>query len=66
MNGKIDGDNIIITSDDEVMEGTYEDGKITISMDGMTVTLGQGKKKNINLMNLEKALTDTKLEDFDW
>lgn len=50
---KIDGDNIIITSDDEVMEGTYEDGKITISMDGMTVTLGQ-EKKNINLMNLEK------------
>ena len=40
---KIDGDNIIITSDDEVMEGTYEDGKITISMDGMTLTLGQEK-----------------------
>ena len=41
---KIDGDNIVITaSDDEVMEGTYEDGKITISMDGMTVTLGLEK-----------------------
>ena len=42
---KIDGDNIIITSDDEVMEGTYEDGKIAISMDGMTVTLGQEKEE---------------------
>ena len=43
---KIDGDNIVITaSDDEVMEGTYEDGKITISMDGMTVTLGQEKER---------------------
>ena len=35
---KIDGDNIVITaSDDEVMEGTYEDGKITISMDTTTM-----------------------------
>ena len=61
---KIDGDNIIITSDDEVMEGTYEDGKITISMDGMTVTLGQ-EKEEYKPYEPGKALTDTKLEDFD-
>lgn len=61
---KIDGDNLIITSDDEVMEGTYEDGKITISMDGMTVTLGQ-EKEEYKPYEAGKALTDTKLEDFD-
>jgi rubrerythrin len=61
---KIDGDNIIITSDDEVMEGTYEDGKISISMDGMTVTLGQ-EKEEYKPYEPGKALTDTKLEDFD-
>ena len=61
---KIDGDNLIITSDDEVMEGTYEDGKITISMDGMTVTLGQ-EKEEYKPYEPGKALTDTKLEDFD-
>ena len=61
---KIDGDNIIITSDDEVMEGTYENGKITISMDGMTVTLGQ-EKEEYKPYEPGKALTDTKLEDFD-
>ena len=52
---KIDGDNIIITSDDEVMEGTYEDGKITISMDGMTVTLGQEKEEYQRVFRLEPA-----------
>lgn len=36
---KIDGDNIIITSDDEVMEGVYSDGTISIDLDGMTMTL---------------------------
>lgn len=61
---KIDGDNLIITSDDEVMEGTYEDGKIAISMDGMTVTLGQ-EKEEYKPYEPGKALTDTKLEDFD-
>ena len=61
---KIDGDNIIITSDDEVMEGTYEDGKITISMDGMTVTLGQEKEEYVPY-EPGKALEDVKLEDFD-
>ena len=46
------------------MEGTYEDGKITISMDGMTVTLGQ-EKEEYKPYEPGKALTDTKLEDFD-
>ena len=36
---KIDGDNIVITSDDEVMEGVYSDGTISIDLDGMTMTL---------------------------
>ena len=61
---KIDGDNLIITSDDEVMEGTYEDGKIAISMDGMTVTLGQEKEEYVPY-EPGKALEDVKLEDFD-
>lgn len=36
---KIDGDNIVITSDDEVMEGVYSDGTISIDLDGMMMTL---------------------------
>ena len=44
---KIDGDNIVITSDDEVMEGVYSDGNISIDMDGMTVALGQEKEEYV-------------------
>ena len=61
---KIDGDNIVITSDDEVMEGVYSDGNISIDMDGMTVALGQ-EKEEYKPYEPGKALTDTKLEDFD-
>ena len=61
---KIDGDNLIITSDDEVIEGSCEDGKLSISMDGMTVTLGQ-EKEEYKPYEPGKALNDTKLEDFN-
>ena len=40
--------------------GKCEDGKITISMDGMTVTLGQ-EKEEYKPYEPGKALTDTKL-----
>ena len=61
---KIDGDNIVITSDDEVMEGVYSDGNISIDMDGMTVALGQEKEEYVPY-EPGKALEDVKLEDFD-
>ena len=61
---KIDGDNIVITSDDEVMEGVYSDGNISIDMDGMTVALGQEKEEYVPY-EPGKALGDVKLEDFD-
>ena len=61
---KIDGDNIVITSDDEVMEGVYSDGNISIDMDGMTVALGQ-EKEEYKPYEPGKAVEDTKIEDFD-
>lgn len=50
---EIDGDNLVITSDDEVLEGVYSDGNLSIDLDGMTMTLGQ-EKKSMYLMNLER------------
>ena len=61
---KIDGDNIVITSDDEVMEGVYSDGTISIDLDGMTMTLEQEKEEYVPY-EPGKALEDVKLEDFD-
>ena len=61
---KIDGDNIVITSDDEVLEGVYSDGSISINLDGMTMTLGQEKEEYVPY-EPGKVLEDTKLEDFD-
>ena len=61
---KIDGDNIVITSDDEVLEGVYSDGSISVNLDGMTMTLGQEKEEYVPY-EPGKVLEDTKLEDFD-
>lgn len=61
---KINGDNIVITSDDEVLEGVYSDGSISINLDGMTMTLGQEKEEYVPY-EPGKVLEDTKLEDFD-
>ncbi|MEI3491264.1 MAG: hypothetical protein V8Q73_04655 [Blautia sp.] len=61
---KIDGDNIVITSDDEVLEGVYSDGNLSIDLDGMTVTLGQEKEEYVPY-EPGKAVEDTKIEDFD-
>ena len=61
---KIDGDNIVITSDDEVLEGVYSDGFISVDLDGMTMTLGQEKEEYVPY-EPGKVLEDTKLEDFD-
>ena len=61
---KIDGDNIVITSDDEVLEGVYSDGSISVDLDGMTMTLGQEKEEYVPY-EPGKVLEDTKLEDFD-
>lgn len=61
---KIDGDNIVITSDDEVLEGVYSDGNLSINLDGMTMTLGQEKEEYVPY-EPGKAVEDTKIEDFD-
>ncbi len=61
---KIDGDNIVITSDDEVLEGVYSDGNLSIDLDGMTITLGQEKEEYVPY-EPGKAVEDTKIEDFD-
>lgn len=61
---KIDGDNIVITSDDEVLEGVYSDGNLSIHLDGMTMTLGQEKEEYVPY-EPGKAVEDTKIEDFD-
>lgn len=61
---KIDGDNIVITSDDEVLEGVYSDGNLSIDLDGMTMTLGQEKEEYVPY-EPGKAVEDTKFEDFD-
>lgn len=61
---KINGDNIVITSDDEVLEGVYSDGSISINLDGMTMTLGQEKEEYVPY-EPGKVLENTKLEDFD-
>ena len=61
---KIDGDNIVITSDDEVLEGVYSDGNLSIDLDGMTMTLGQEKEEYVPY-EPRKAVEDTKIEDFD-
>lgn len=61
---KIDGDNIVITSDDEVLEGVYSDGNLSIDLDGMTMTLGQ-EKEEYAPYEPGKAVEDTKIEDFD-
>lgn len=61
---KIDGDNIVITSDDEVLEGVYSEGNLSIDLDGMTMTLGQEKEEYVPY-EPGKAVEDTKIEDFD-
>lgn len=61
---KIDGDNIVITSDDEVLEGVYSDGNLSIDLDGMTMTLGQEKEEYVPY-EPGKAVEDIKIEDFD-
>ena len=61
---EIDGDNLVITSDDEVLEGVYSDGNLSIDMDGMTVALGQ-EKEEYKPYEPGKAVEDTKIEDFD-
>ena len=61
---KIDGDNIVITSDDEVLKGVYSDGNLSIDLDGMTMTLGQEKEEYVPY-EPGKAVEDTKIEDFD-
>ena len=61
---KIDGDNIVISSDDEVLEGVYSDGNLSIDLDGMTMTLGQEKEEYVPY-EPGKAVEDTKIEDFD-
>lgn len=61
---EIDGDNLVITSDDEVLEGVYSDGNLSIDLDGMTMTLGQEKEEYVPY-ELGKAVEDTKIEDFD-
>lgn len=61
---KIDGDNLVITSDDEVLEGVYSDGNLSIDLDGMTMTLGQEKEEYVPY-EPGKAVEDTKIEDFD-
>lgn len=61
---KIDGDNIVITSDDEVLESVYSDGNLSIDLDGMTMTLGQEKEEYVPY-EPGKAVEDTKIEDFD-
>ena len=61
---EIDGDNLVITSDDEVLEGVYSDGNLSIDLDGMTMTLGQEKEEYVPY-EPGKALEDVKLEDFD-
>lgn len=61
---EIDGDNLVITSDDEVLEGVYSDGNLSIDLDGMTMTLGQEKEEYVPY-EPRKAVEDTKIEDFD-
>lgn len=61
---EIDGDNLVITSDDEVLEGVYSDGNLSIDLDGMTMTLGQEKEEYVPYES-GKAVEDTKIEDFD-
>ena len=60
---KIDGDNIVITSDDEVLEGVYSDGNLSIDLDGMTMTLGQEKEEYVPY-EPGKAVEDTKIVRF--
>ena len=61
---EIDGDNLVITSDDEVLEGVYSDANLSIDLDGMTMTLGQEKEEYVPY-EPGKAVEDTKIEDFD-
>nr|WP_295269816.1 hypothetical protein [uncultured Blautia sp.] len=61
---EIDGDNLVITSDDEVLEGVYSDGNLSIDLDGMTMTLEQEKEEYVPY-EPGKAVEDTKIEDFD-
>lgn len=61
---EINGDNLVITSDDEVLEGVYSDGNLSIDLDGMTMTLGQEKEEYVPY-EPGKAVEDTKIEDFD-
>lgn len=61
---EIDGDNLVITSDDEVLEDVYSDGNLSIDLDGMTMTLGQEKEEYVPY-EPGKAVEDTKIEDFD-
>ena len=38
---KLDGDKLSLTADGDTLEGTLKDGKITLDLDGESVTLGK-------------------------
>ena len=67
MEWKIDGDKVLITADDQTVEGEYSDGTLSVEMDGLSVVLSQEKEEYVPYVP-GKPVAEPKLEDFngDW
>ena len=67
MEWKIDGDKVLITADDQTVEGEYSDGTLSVEMDGLSVVLSQEKEEYVSYVP-GKPVAEPKLEDFngDW
>ena len=67
MEWKIDGDKVLITADDQTVEGEYSDGTLSVEMDGLSVVLSQEKEEYVPYVP-GKPVAEQKLEYFngDW
>ena len=58
---------MLITADDQTVEGEYSDGTLSVEMDGLSVVLSQEKEEYVPYVP-GKPVAEPKLEDFngDW
>lgn len=64
MEWKIDGDKVLITKNDETVEGEYSDGTISMDADGMYFIMNQEKEEYEPYVP-GNAVEEPKLEDFN-
>lgn len=64
MEWKIDGDKLLITADDETVEGEYSDGTISVDAGGMFFIMNKEKEEYVPYVP-GKPVEEPKLEDFD-